>query len=271
MNAAFRSVLFVSQAHEPLTASEEGGECLGEILVHAGEGLVKFLMSDLIDFPDGRLGVLDRIHQVLALGFEEVVAFRRFLVFLERHHDDRPHGLELLLQPTASLILFRQRLAFEAGDLAAEVPASMPRSLRQAASMYSSSTASLAVCAGPGATRLAERIHFRTKDLEIVLQLFQLLAQQPGFFCRLCSFFQRAFAGFGQALAFHFQLLVFTGALLLFRSGGGQLLLQLVDPALEVTVHAIDAGEGCFAPRLRSSKPARMAATLAACCCASSR
>ena len=41
-------------------------------------------------------------------------------------------------------------------------------------------------------------------------------------------------------------MFVLPRALLFFRGGRGQLLLQLVDPPFQVAVHAIDAGEGRF-------------------------
>ena len=47
---------------------------------------------------DGGLGVLDGLEQVAALGFEEAVARGGLVVLLQRHHIDRAHGLEALLE-----------------------------------------------------------------------------------------------------------------------------------------------------------------------------
>ena len=64
-------VLFVGQAHKALSAAEQVGKRLTEILVDAGKSLIELQPGDLIDFADRRLSIFNRIHQVLTLTFEE--------------------------------------------------------------------------------------------------------------------------------------------------------------------------------------------------------
>ena len=77
-----------------MSAAEQLAERGLEVLVDLVERFFKFLPRDLIDLADGGRGIFDRIQQIFALGFEELVALRGFLVLFERHHVDRAHGVE---------------------------------------------------------------------------------------------------------------------------------------------------------------------------------
>ena len=56
------------------------------------KSLLEFLPRHLIEFVDGQLRVLDRLHQVVAFPPQKLLALFAFLEFLERHHIHRPHG-----------------------------------------------------------------------------------------------------------------------------------------------------------------------------------
>ena len=61
------------------------------------EGFLEFLARHLVEFGDGELRVLDRLHQVVALAAQEAFALLAFLKFLERHHVHRAHRFDARL------------------------------------------------------------------------------------------------------------------------------------------------------------------------------
>ena len=77
-----------------------------------------FVREIVVDLLDGRLRVLDGVEQVLALRFEEAVALGGLVVLLERHHVDRAHRFEPLLQAAAGFFFGGQGFAFETRDVA---------------------------------------------------------------------------------------------------------------------------------------------------------
>ena len=103
--------------HEGLAAAEELGEGDGEVVVDDLEGLVELeVPRDVVDLLDGGLGVLDRFEQVLALAFHEGVALGGLGVLFERHHVDRAHGFEALLERARLFLFAGEGFAFDAGD-----------------------------------------------------------------------------------------------------------------------------------------------------------
>ena len=80
------------------------------------ERLFELLPRDGVDLLDGVLRVLDGLQQVLPLRLQELVALRRLLVFLQRHHVHRAH----VVQPRAHLaigaLFVRQLLRRDAGQ-----------------------------------------------------------------------------------------------------------------------------------------------------------
>src|SRR6185312_14005741 len=74
---------------------------------------LKLLPREDVNFLDRRRGVLDRLDQVFALYFQEVMTLRGFLIFFKGHHVDRAHGVEASAH-FLSRLLFRGKLV--AGD-----------------------------------------------------------------------------------------------------------------------------------------------------------
>ncbi len=81
-----------------------------EVGVNFMECLFEFLARDLINFFNSGGGVFDRVDQIFALGLKELVAFGSFLILFERHHVDRPHGVQTGSHLAMSLILSREFL-----------------------------------------------------------------------------------------------------------------------------------------------------------------
>ena len=77
-----------------MSAAEELAEGSLEVFVDPVERFFKFLPRDLVDLFNRGGGVCDGVEQILPLGGEELVAFRGFFIFFERHHVDGSHGVE---------------------------------------------------------------------------------------------------------------------------------------------------------------------------------
>ena len=183
VDAALVRILRVGELHEGLAAAKELREGHREVLVDDLEGLIELHARDVVDLLDRSLGILDRIKEVLALGFEKAVAGDRLVVLLKRHHVDRPHRLEPLLQRASFFLFSVQRLAFDArdGSSSRRVMASMPRSLRQVASMCSMSEASLAARAVRARALLAELLGLMAQRAKTLVELGHRSAQLGGF------------------------------------------------------------------------------------------
>ncbi len=67
---------------------------VAKCLVDDREGFLEFLFADLIELRDGLLRIGDGLQQVVPLAAEEFEPLLAFIVFLERHHVDRAHGLD---------------------------------------------------------------------------------------------------------------------------------------------------------------------------------
>ena len=118
-----------------------------EVLVDPRKCLVELGARNLVDLLDRLLRVFDRLHQVLALRFEEAVPLGRLLVLVERHHVHRAHLLDALAQRRGRSLLrqpaLRRRCAQSPRRRAAPA-ASAFTSVRQLASRCSRSERSLA-------------------------------------------------------------------------------------------------------------------------------
>src|SRR5215813_9910232 len=83
VNSAFRRVQFVGQAHKGLATAEQLAERELEILVDLLKRFLELLPRELVNLLDGGFGVRDRLQKVLALGLQEFVPLRGFLIFLK--------------------------------------------------------------------------------------------------------------------------------------------------------------------------------------------
>src|SRR5438045_8914124 len=77
-----------------MPAAEQLLERSLEVLVYFGECLLEFLSRNLIDLTNCRRRVLNGCDEIFSLRLKELVPLGRFLVFLQRHHVDRTHGVE---------------------------------------------------------------------------------------------------------------------------------------------------------------------------------
>src|SRR6478752_4874930 len=87
-----------------------------EVLVDLMERFLELLSRYRVDFLDSGDRILDRVNQILTLGFEESMPFRRFLVFLKRHHVDRTHVVEAGAHLAINLVFRHQLLARDDPD-----------------------------------------------------------------------------------------------------------------------------------------------------------
>ena len=105
-----------------------------EVFVDLVERLFELLAREGVDLLDRRLRVLDRVEQIFALRFEERVTLGGFLVFLERHHVDRAHGVEARAHLAIDLVFDGEFVRRDdSGMVASAINSSRctPRSFRQ--------------------------------------------------------------------------------------------------------------------------------------------
>src|SRR5207249_1648808 len=88
-----------------MSSAKESHEGLREARVDGFERFLELAAAYDIDLVDGLDGVADRIEQVLALRVKEHEALFGFLVFLDGHHVDGPHRIQLVAQLAILLLV----------------------------------------------------------------------------------------------------------------------------------------------------------------------
>src|SRR6185437_12571869 len=79
VNARFAGAIRFAESHFAVAAAEERVESDGELLVDESEGFLELQARHLIELGDRELGILDGLHQIVALAAQEFLALLAFL------------------------------------------------------------------------------------------------------------------------------------------------------------------------------------------------
>ena len=111
VDAALQQIGLVEQDEPRPAAAEQGGEGLLKMGVDGVERLAEPLARRPVDPGDGVDGGVDRLHQILPLRGQEVVALVEVVELLDGHHVHGPEALDLLPQARRGLLDVDRRLA----------------------------------------------------------------------------------------------------------------------------------------------------------------